>query len=500
MSFRGCLLVLSAMLFLSLATVARADECPAHVLSIDLEGKGLNDNVFRYRVVLGASVAQGLPDIGLQIQLGSDQSPIHVVAPRLQMYKGEDAFKGVIILVRPKADVLGASVADTEVGNVTSPCSSAAKSVGESSKRLTDWDIPSVLVTVDDSRLALSDASRSTVLSGDSKNAFFKKKGALDYPETAIDNGISGIARVLVKISPDGHLDKGAIAYSSGSKLLDDAALRAVNQSSFAGRTYDGVPVEAAYYVTYEFVLGAGRPLSQSKALNMYCPAILNNMSLVTALFSGSAYWYDVDLSTIRTHFDSITLAVVGANSPVKTLYWGATLSGFNGTIGIDRRFEDGTDSAAGAVFWPGDPLVAGIVQSVTRRAKASESCKPFGAHVGYNFDVDSMIAVADTDRPWLDTPIIESVLPARFEEIAWPKYVPSPADPANAVAIAVRVHVTQSGQPLVGIARNVSAAPEFAKIALAAAMASTYVVPHTEAGAPLTQTFDITYLYVPAR
>ncbi len=500
MSFRGCFLALSAILLLSLATVARADECPAHVLSIDLEGKGLNDNVFRYRVVLGASVAKGLPDIGLQIQLGSSQPPIHVLAPHFQMYQGEDAYKGVIILVRPKADVSSASVADTELGAVISPCSSPAKSVGESSKSLTDWDIPSVLVTLDDSKLALSDASRSTVLSGDSKNAVFKKQGALDYPETAMDNGISGIARVLVKISPDGQLVKGAIAYSSGSKPLDDAALDAINHSSFAGSTYDGVPVESAYYVIYEFVLGAGRPLRPSEVLNIYCPAILDNISLVTALFSGAAYWYDVELSTTQTHFDSMTLAVAGVYSPLKTLYWRTTLSGFSGTIGIDRRSKDGIDSAAGAIFWPGNPLFAGMVQDVTPRSKALETCKPYGAHVGYDLDVDSLVAVAETDQPWVDAPSLESVLPARFESIAWPHYIPSAQDPAAAVAANVRVHVTQSGQPLVAVVRNISAAPEFAKAALAAAMASTYVVPHTAAGAPLTQTFDVIYVYVPAR
>jgi TonB family protein len=481
--------------------MARADECPVRVLSVDLEGKGLGAHVYRYRVALGASAAKDLPDIGLLIHVGSTHPPIHVVAPHLQMSRGEDAYKSIIILERPNADVSGASVADTEQETVVHPCSSAVKSVGgESSTTLTDWDVPTVIVTVDDANVASPDPSQITVLSGESKEATFKNKGRLDYPQAAEENNVSGTARVLVKIGPEGQTEKEGIAFSSGSKLLDDAALTALNRSTFTGASYDGVPVEAAYYVLYEFQLGDSQPLSPSQALDTFCPAVLSSISLATPLFSGSAYWYDVGLTMTRIHFDSITLAVVGAHPPVKTLYWRATVSGFNGTIGHDRDSHSGNDSAAGAVFWPGDPLSAGIVQSVTPRSKEQETCKPYGAHVGYDLDVDSIVAVAETDRPWLYAPIIESVLPARFNDIAWPKYHPSATDPANAVAIDVRVHTTQSGQPLVAIVKNVSSAPEFAKAALAAAMASTYVIPLSADGAPLTQTFDVVYVYVPSK
>jgi len=58
---------------------------------------------------------------------------------------------------------------------------------------------------------------------------------------------------------------------------------------------------------------------------------------------------------------------------------------------------------------------------------------------------------------------------------------------------------VTQSGEPLVAVVHDASVAPAFASAALAAAMASTYVVPRTADGSVITQTFDVYYLYVPA-
>lgn len=159
------------------------------------------------------------------------------------------------------------------------------------------------------------------------------------------------------------------------------------------------------------------------------------------------------------------------------------------------------TDVAShqGALFWTGAPLAAGTVEDVTPGATPVVTCTPYGAHVGYDVDTDAIVGASDTDRPWLNGPILESVLPAHFAAIDWPKYVPSSSDPTTAVEVAVRVHVTQSGVPLVAILHSASLAPGFAAAALAAAMASTYVVPRSPDGAPLTQTFDVKYIYVPA-
>jgi len=502
MSIRRCVIAVAAfVLFAPASIAARADDCPVRVSSVDLEGKGIAGHVYRYRVVLSANSDAKSPDIGLQVQFGTSRAPIHVVATHLNMNAGDETSYDVVIIERPAADVTGAAVVDTASGNVASPCTSPAVSVSDPSSGLTGWHVPTVVVTLDDTKSASPDADQVDLLAGESKEATFTKKGILNYPEVAQDMNVSGIARALVDIGPSGILDAVRIAYSSGSKVLDDAALASVHESTFAGSTFDGIPVEDAYDIVYEFVLdtsGSGDfdPLSTPDALRTYCPAVLNGISLATGLFSNTAYWYDVDLAMTRAKFDSVSLDVVSTHPPVKTVFWRTSLTG----VGNDSYVHDKHDyiSENGALFWPGDALAAGIVHEATPHLKAPVACKPYGVHVGYDLNRDSIVATADTDRPWLDAPILETVLPARFKSVTWPNYSPSTTDPATAVALDVQVHVTQLGDPAVAIVRGASLAPGFASAALASAMASTYVVPHSADGSPVTQTFETVYVYVP--
>jgi TonB family protein len=506
MSIRGCILLLSLFAVSASATVvARADECPVRVTSVNLEGKGIANRIYRYRVVLSAQSATILPDVGLQIHIGPNRSPVHVDAANVKMLLDDAGYKGVIILQRPAADVSGAAVVDTRSGNDVAPCTSPALAADDHSAALIGWEIPTVIVTLDDSKYAHPDTANTVVLSGATSHWEYKKLAALDYPPVARDSNVTGRAIVRLNIGRLGQPEDAHISVSSGSKLLDDAALSTANHSTYVGGTDDGIPITAAD-ATYEFAIddeltGAGRiPVTPSELLKTYCPAVLDRISLATSLLSGSAYWYDIGLLTTSTGFDSIALAVVGAHSPVKVLDWRTAVSGFNSRLIGNGDVTFDYSVADGALFWPGDALAAGTVQDATIHSERVKTCKPHGAHVDYDVDKDSIVAVAETDRPWLGTPVLETVLPARFENIVWPSYAPATTDPAAADAINVRVHVTQSGQPLAAIVSNVSSAPEFAKAALAAAMASTYVVPHTADGAPLTQTFDIVYVYVPAK
>jgi TonB family protein len=414
------------------------------------------------------------------------------------MTAGEDTFNDVVIFERPKEDVTGVAVIDTESGNIVTPCSSPTVNVDAQSSALTGWDMPTVVATIDDSTIAPPATTWTTIQSGDTKNWKFKYTAPLEYPEEAQDNNVTGAAHVHIHIGPTGEPEDVRIATPSGSKLLDDAALRAASRSTFIPAVYDGVLVPEIDSI-FEFALDLGGgvadgtgPLHPSEMLR-FCPAVLNGIALDADLFSGSAHWYDIGLVTTSTRFDGVSVEVVGQKSPATSLNWRTTLNGVDRTVGL------GYFSSEGALFWPGDALAAGAVQGATPRSKAQTTCKRFGALVGNTIDKDETIAVVDTDRPWLAAPVIETVLPARFESVAWPKYVPSPADPAGAVALDVRVHVTQSGTPLVAIGLKTSLLPAFAAAALDAAMTSTYVVPHNADGIPLTQTFSIVYLYVPA-
>jgi hypothetical protein len=185
--------------------------------------------------------------------------------------------------------------------------------------------------------------------------------------------------------------------------------------------------------------------------------------------------------------------------SHANDLLWNILLRGYYDTMGSGRDISMDYSSMTGAIFWPGPALTSGTVRAVTEHSKKSAPCKPYQADVQNKVDSDSLVAVTQTDRPWLTAPIVETVLPARFATVDWPKYAPT-VEPQRPVAIHVSVHVSPSGEPLVAVVHGVSNAPAFAAAALDAAMQSTYVVPHTADGAPLTQTFDITYLYVPAK
>jgi hypothetical protein len=231
--------------------------------------------------------------------------------------------------------------------------------------------------------------------------------------------------------------------------------------------------------------------------LRMYCPAILGHPIVNAGLNSGTAFWYEVNLSTAERQFDSITVEMVDSSSHINDLPWNTLLPGYDATMRIGRDSSVDYSTLSGALFWPSTALSWGKVQAVTEHAKKSATCKPYPVDVGRTVDSDSLVAVTQTDRPWLTEPVVETVLPARFAVVSWPNYAPA-VEPSLPVAIRVSVHVTQSGEPLVGVVHGVSAAPEFAAAALNAAMTSTYVVPHTAGGAVITQTFDIYYLYAP--
>jgi TonB family protein len=501
MFIRSHIVALSTIVILaSSSAAARADECPIRVASVVLEGKGISDHIFRYRVVLSAESDNAPSDIGLQIHIGTIHTSINARAPHLQLVRDNESFEDAVIFERPAQDVSGVAVVDTESGGVASPCSSPTVRVGDPVSGLGGWDISTVLVTLDDSKSVSPDTSRADLLPGRLTDAKFKTKAMLDYPEAAKDANVSGQVRALVQIGPSGQVENVNVVKSSGSKLLDDAALAAVSRSAFTGSAYDGIPVAQAYTIIYEFVLGDNVPLSPSDIFKLYCPAAVDDLSLATSLFSGSAFWYDVGLMTTGNRFDSVSLAVVGTHSPVKLLQWNTTLGGGSDPTRIGDDAIQGHSAVSGALFWPGDALAAATVQDATPHAKAAETCKPYGAHVEYDVDKDSIVAIAKTDRPWLLSPIVEPVLQARFAAISWPKYVPSASDPTTAVAVEVRVHVTQSGEPLVAIVHSTSLSPKFASAALGAAMASRYVVPLSPGGAPISQTFDVVYIYVPSK
>lgn len=59
-----------------------------------------------------------------------------------------------------------------------------------------------------------------------------ERVGNLNYPETARRDGIYGSVRLTISISADGRIESVAIDRSSGSKILDEAAIKIAHIAS----------------------------------------------------------------------------------------------------------------------------------------------------------------------------------------------------------------------------------------------------------------------------
>lgn len=73
------------------------------------------------------------------------------------------------------------------------------------------------------------------------------------YPQTAVRAGIHGQVVVAITVGPDGRLLASWIRSSSGSTLLDDAALVAVRASTYRPPMFSGIPLQRNYTVLYTF-------------------------------------------------------------------------------------------------------------------------------------------------------------------------------------------------------------------------------------------------------
>jgi protein TonB len=75
------------------------------------------------------------------------------------------------------------------------------------------------------------------------------------YPERAHRAGVEGVVGVRIALAPDGSVRQVELTQSSGSRLLDEAALAAARASTFtpASRNQEAVASEAV--ASYRFEL-----------------------------------------------------------------------------------------------------------------------------------------------------------------------------------------------------------------------------------------------------
>jgi len=76
------------------------------------------------------------------------------------------------------------------------------------------------------------------------------------YPKNALDQGLEGKVMVTVKVGPDGKAEEAAITQSSGTAMLDQAALRAAKSWAFQPAMAKGKPAAGTVILIFEFKQG----------------------------------------------------------------------------------------------------------------------------------------------------------------------------------------------------------------------------------------------------
>jgi protein TonB len=75
------------------------------------------------------------------------------------------------------------------------------------------------------------------------------------YPERARRAGAEGVVGVRIALAPDGSVRQVELTQSSGSRLLDEAALTAARSSTFVPASLNRTPVAAEAVASYRFEL-----------------------------------------------------------------------------------------------------------------------------------------------------------------------------------------------------------------------------------------------------
>jgi protein TonB len=83
----------------------------------------------------------------------------------------------------------------------------------------------------------------------------FRARQEPAYPERARRAGVAGVVGVRIALAADGTVRAVELTVSSGSRLLDEAALAAARASTFEPATRNHAPVESEAVASYRFEL-----------------------------------------------------------------------------------------------------------------------------------------------------------------------------------------------------------------------------------------------------
>jgi|GEM_PF-6466832 len=75
------------------------------------------------------------------------------------------------------------------------------------------------------------------------------------YPSALIDASVHGVVSICVLVTEAGHPTAPTMLLSSGSKILDAAAMRAARATTFKAGTINGKPLKMPAELDYRFAL-----------------------------------------------------------------------------------------------------------------------------------------------------------------------------------------------------------------------------------------------------
>lgn len=85
------------------------------------------------------------------------------------------------------------------------------------------------------------------------EEAHVKRTVQLQEPQVAREQGLAGTTQVEVSLASDGSVERTSVYRSSGSTLLDDAALIAARETTYAAAESNCRSVSGSYLFTAEF-------------------------------------------------------------------------------------------------------------------------------------------------------------------------------------------------------------------------------------------------------
>jgi len=77
-----------------------------------------------------------------------------------------------------------------------------------------------------------------------------------EYPSSSVERGEEGVVMLSFKLDANGAVQGSEVLNSSGSTMLDDAALRALSKCHFEPATEDGAPVVSVAKMRFRWHLG----------------------------------------------------------------------------------------------------------------------------------------------------------------------------------------------------------------------------------------------------